>query len=46
LPPLRSDCSTSPSVIADAIQIASRCDASPVSAVTSPPVPRLIEPSS
>src|SRR6185437_9444556 len=36
----------SPSVSAEAIHTASRCDARPVSAVTSPPVPRLTLPSS
>src|SRR5436190_6511859 len=36
----------SPSVSAEAIQTASRCDARPVRAVTSPPVPRLTLPSS
>ena len=34
----------SPSVIADAIQTASRCEARPVSAVTRPPPPRVIRP--
>ena len=38
--------STSASVMAEAIQIASRWEASPISAVTRPPVPRLTEPSS
>ena len=37
---LLRDTSTSPSVIAEAIQIASRCEARPVSAVTRPPLPR------
>src|SRR6188472_4682291 len=37
---------TSCGVIAEAIQIASRCEARPVSAVTRPPVPRFTEPSS
>src|SRR3954471_6188375 len=36
----------SASVIALAIQVASRCEARPVSAVTRPPPPRLTEPSS
>jgi hypothetical protein len=36
----------SPSLSADAIHTASRCEASPVSAVTSPPVPRFTLPSS
>ena len=44
-PPRSRDLRASPSVIADAIQTASRCDARPVSAVTSPPVPRVNEPS-
>ena len=45
-PPCSSATSTSRSVIADAIQTASRCDAKPIRAVASPPVPRLTEPSS
>ena len=44
--PCSRETSTSRSVIAEAIQIASRCEARPVSAVTRPPVPRLTEPSS
>src|SRR3954465_15566280 len=46
LPPCSRATSTSWSVIALAIQIASRWDARPVRAVTRPPVPRLTEPSS
>src|SRR5918912_3246475 len=45
LPWLRSAASTSSSVIAEAIQVTSRCEANPISAVTNPPVPRLISPS-
>jgi hypothetical protein len=38
--------SSSPEVIVEAIHVASRWEARPVSAVTSPPVPRETEPSS
>src|SRR2546421_10000114 len=41
-PPCSSETATSSSVIAEAIQMASRWDASPVSAVTSPPPPRVM----
>ena len=43
-PPCSRETSTSCSLIAEAIQIASRCEASPVSAVTSPPEPRWTSP--
>ena len=46
LPPASSERATSPSVIAEAIHTASRWEARPVSAVTSPPPPRDTLPSS
>src|SRR3954471_12025534 len=45
-PPCSCAFSASCSVIVDAIQVASRCDARPVRAVTRPPPPRFIDPSS
>src|SRR5437588_5100784 len=45
LPWLRSAAATSSSVMAEAIHVTSRCEASPISAVTNPPVPRRISPS-
>ena len=44
-PPCARETAASCSFIAEAIQIASRCEASPVSAVTRPPEPRCTSPS-
>src|SRR5256885_2962115 len=43
-PPCSRDTAASCSFIAEAIQITSRCEASPVSAVTRPPEPRWTSP--
>src|SRR5579875_781154 len=45
-PPARSAALTSSSLIAEATQVTGRWDARPMSAVTSPPVPRLTSPPS